>query len=54
MKKLKRLYNQIYFWFNISSSLSCKHCCVNCEFYDSCFKEFTDLESRISPKSYFD
>lgn len=53
-KKFIRFYNQIYFWLTVSRSLSCKHCCVNCVYYDSCFEEFTDIEKAITPQTYFD
>lgn len=54
MKKIKRFFNQLYFWLNAAGYLNCKHCCVNCIYYDSCFKEFTEFEDKICIDNYFD
>ena len=43
--KIKRLSNQFYLWRwrNKYEFFYCKHCCIGCEFFDTCMKEFMDI-----------
>lgn len=47
-------YYRFYFWITVSRYIGCKHCCLNCQFYNQCLDEYTDMEKKITPKTFFD
>lgn len=43
MDKIKNFFERIKFWFEWSYYLRCKHCCIGCQYYDSCKGEVEDI-----------
>lgn len=44
MNRIIKFIEQLIFWIKYSGYLKCKHCCINCQFYNSCKWE---LENEI-------
>ena len=42
--RIKRLWNQFHLWLwrNKYGYFHCNHCCVGCEFFDTCMSEFNE------------
>lgn len=51
MGMIIRFLKQFYLWVRYSNYLGCKHCCINCQFYDLCQfeldNEIEDIEDNL-------
>lgn len=57
MNRIIRFFQQFIFWVNISRYMGCKHCCINCKFYDFCkidyqnelneIDEYLDIKTKL-------
>ena len=53
-KIIKRLIEQTKFWIEWSRWLRCKHCCINCRYYDQCVCEVDNFEDKLYIDKFWD
>lgn len=57
MNRIIRFFKQFFLWVKYSRYLGCKHCCINCQFYNFCQfeldNEIEDIEDHLDFRTKF-
>ena len=57
MNRIIKLFKQFIFWIDKSKYMGCKHCCINCKFYEFCEidyqNELNEIDEYLDIKTKF-